>query len=81
MFWREGGDMATRHLIDRLSAHIDRIEIVLGARPAMAVIVQRFGETEDEATARHYAARPQDRDAELRVLVRRFTDVPLEPST
>jgi hypothetical protein len=59
--------------MDRLTGHIDRLEIALGTRAALVVIVPEAGESEGEAMARHYTARPQDRDAELIVLVRRYT--------
>jgi hypothetical protein len=66
--------MVSGNPIDRLNDHIDRIELVLGARPPLAVIQQRHGESVDEASERHYRERPADRYAELKVIVLRFSD-------
>ena len=70
--------MAPRTLLTRLHGEIDRLELALGARPALVVIVQKPSETAAEAKTRHYGVRPQDRDALQTVLVRRFTEASAE---
>jgi hypothetical protein len=49
-------------------------ELEARKRKRVAIIKQAYpGEPDDEAKARHYAAHPEDRDAELTVFLRVFS--------
>jgi len=65
--------MVTASIINRLSRAIDEIEKKSQPRPWKVVqIFCGYDEEWDFARARHYAARPQDRDAD--VVIRLFHD-------
>ena len=65
--------MVTTSFISRLSQAVDRIENEIQPRPWKVVqIYCGYDEDMDVARARHYAARPQDRDAD--VVIRLFND-------
>ena len=53
--------MVSRAQLDRLSSRIEALAPRAGYR--FAVILVRAGETEEAATERHYAQRPEDGDA------------------
>jgi hypothetical protein len=58
--------MVTASCVNRLSKAIDRIEIQSQPRPWKVVTVPRgYHEDPDAARARHYAAHPEDRDADV----------------
>ena len=63
--------MATASLINRLSQAVDQIEKRLKQnRPQKIVTVQYgVGENSDAAKHRHFAAHPEDRDADIVVLI------------
>jgi hypothetical protein len=65
--------MVTASFINRLSQAVERIEHRSQPRPWKVVAVPRgYHEDPDEALARHYAAHPEDRDAD--VLIWLFND-------
>ena len=65
--------MVTASFINRLSRAVDRIENQSQPRPWKVVqIYCGYGEDMDVARARHYAAHPEDRDAN--VLLFKFCD-------
>ena len=58
--------MVTASLINRLSQAVDRIENRSQPRPWKVVTVPRgYHEDPDAARERHYAAHPEDRDADV----------------
>jgi len=58
--------MVTASFINRLSQAVDRIENRSQPRPWKVVTVPRgYHEDPDAARDRHYAARPEDRDADV----------------
>ena len=63
--------MVTASFINRLSQAVDRIENQSQPRPFKVVQIScSYSEDMDVARARHYAAHPEDRDAD--VIIRRF---------
>ena len=65
--------MVTASFINRLSQAVDRIENEIQPRPWKVVqIYCGYDEDMDVARARHYAAHPEDRDAD--VVIRLFND-------
>jgi hypothetical protein len=65
--------MVSVSFLNRLSQAVDRIENQSQPRPfKVAQIFCGYDEEWDFARARHYAARPQDRDAD--VIIRLFHD-------
>ena len=67
--------MVTTSFINRLSQAIDRIESHSQPRPWKVVTVPRgYHEDADAALDRHYAAYPEDRDAN--VVIFKFFDGP-----
>ena len=65
--------MVTTSFINRLSQAVDRIESQSQPRPWKVVTVLRgYHEDPDAALDRHYAAHPEDRDAD--VLIWKFFD-------
>jgi len=65
--------MVTASIINRLSRAIDEIEKKSQPRPWKVVqIYCGYDEDMDVAQARHYAAHPEDRDAD--VVIRLFND-------
>jgi hypothetical protein len=65
--------MVTGSFINRLSQAVDRIESQSQPRPWKVVqIYCGYGEDMEVARARHYAAHPEDRDAD--VVIRLFND-------
>lgn len=65
--------MVATSFINRLSEAVDRIEIRSRPRPWKVVqIYCGYDEDMDVARARHYAAHPEDRDAD--VVIRLFHD-------
>jgi hypothetical protein len=65
--------MVTASFINRLSEAVDRVESQMQPRPWKVVTVPRgCHEDPDAALDRHYAAHPQDRDAD--VLIWHFLD-------
>ena len=61
--------MVTASLISRLSQAVDQIEQRMQrSRPLKVVTVRRgFGEDADAAEDRHFAAHPEDRDANITI--------------
>ena len=58
--------MVTASFINRLSQTVDRIENRSQPRPWKVVTVPRgYNEDPDAARDRHYAAHPEDRDADV----------------
>jgi hypothetical protein len=58
--------MVTASIINRLSQAVDRIESQSQPRPWKVVTVPRgYNEDPDAARDRHYAAHPEDRDANV----------------
>ena len=58
--------MVTASFINRLSQAVDRIENRSQPRPWKVVTVPRgYNEDPDAARDRHYAAHPEDRDADV----------------
>jgi len=58
--------MVTASFINRLSQAVDRIESRSQPRPWKVVQIRcGYGEDMDVARARHYAAHPEDRDADV----------------
>ena len=58
--------MVTASFINRLSQAVDRIENRSQPRPWKVVTVPRgYHEDPDAARVRHYAAHPEDRDADV----------------
>ena len=58
--------MVTASFINRLSQAVDRIESRSQPRPWKVVTVRRgYHEDPDAARDRHYAAHPEDRDADV----------------
>jgi hypothetical protein len=68
--------MATTSLIGRLSQAVDQIEKRLNKNRPMKIITVRHrrGEDSDAAQDRHFAAHPEDRDADVVILIREMTD-------
>ena len=62
--------MATASLISRLSQAVDQIEQRMQAEPSVKVVTVRCGyhEDRDAAQDRHFAAHPEDRDANIVIL-------------
>ena len=61
--------MASRQQIERLSQRIDALAVPQAA-DRYAVIYVSVGESEEAAKARHYLARPEDREASHTIVVR-----------
>jgi hypothetical protein len=58
--------MVTASFINRLSQAVDRIENQSQPRPWKVVTIPRgYHEDPDQARARHYAAHPEDRGADV----------------
>ena len=55
--------MVAKSYISRLSARIDELARRWDQRPAAVYVWRDTSETEDEALARHFAAKPEDRKA------------------
>jgi hypothetical protein len=68
--------MATASLISRLSQAVDQIEKRLKKNRPLKVITVRLrrGEDSDAAKDRHVAAHPEDRDADVVILIREMSD-------
>jgi hypothetical protein len=60
--------MASRAHIERLSQRIDALAVPQAA-DRYAVIYVSVGESEEAAKARHYLARPEDREASRTMIV------------
>ena len=63
--------MATASLISRLSQAVDQIEKRLKQNRPQKIVTVRYGvdENSDAAKDRHFAAHPEDRDANIVVLI------------
>ncbi len=61
--------MASRQQIQRLSQRIEALAVPQAA-DRCAVICVSVGESEEAAEARHYLARPEDREASHTIIVR-----------
>ena len=63
--------MATASLINRLSQAVDQIEKRLKKSRPLKIVKVRCGYREDRNVAqdRHYAAHPEDRDADIVILL------------
>jgi hypothetical protein len=68
--------MANASLISRLSQAVDQIEKRLKQNRPMKVVTVRYrrGEHSDAAKDRHFAAHPEDRDADVVILIREMSD-------
>ena len=68
--------MANASLISRLSQAVDQIEKRLKKNRPMKIITvrRRRGEDSDAAKDRHFAAHPEDRDADVVILIREMSD-------
>ena len=64
--------MANASLISRLSQAVDQIEKRLKQNRPMKVVTVRYrrGEDWDAAKDRHFAAHPEDRDADVVIFIR-----------
>jgi len=63
--------MATASLINRLSQAVDQIEKRLKKNRPQKIVTVRYGvgDNSDAAKDRHFAAHPEDRDADIVVLI------------